>query len=149
MLKFLLSHPCFLLIARRNNTGVFQYSLRLSPLVLASTSLGMALLQRPLSPLLACLSLFLHPISGPSKVYCHSGDYRLNPQGLILSMKCIRMLIYNAVLPLQYAFLNQLYFPFWVKLFLLVESVLIKLRTAVTEEQQEIPHSPKKISIHA
>lgn len=113
---------------------------------MTSTSLGRALLQIPLSLLLACLSLFLHPISGPSKACCHSRDYRLSPQSLILSVKCVRMLIHNAVLPLQYALLNQLYFPFWIKLFLLVESMVIKLRTAVTEEQQQIQYSAKKLT---
>lgn len=147
MLKFLLSHFCLVPTARRSSTSEFSLT-GVSPPGLAGARLGMALSQRPLSPLLACLSLFLHPISGPSKVYCHSCDYRLIPQGLILSVKCIRILIYNSVLPLQYALLNQLYFPFWIKLFLLVEPMLIKLKTVVTEQQQQIQYSVEKKSIH-
>lgn len=91
--------------------SVFQYDLRVSPPIVASASLGMALLETIVT--VTCVSVtFFRPVYGPSKVYCHSHDCRLRSQGLILSVKCIRMLIYNAVLPLQYALLNHLYFPF-------------------------------------
>lgn len=88
--------------------SVFQYDLRVSPPVVATASLGMAFLETIVTVTRASVTFFFCH----SKVYCNSRDCRLKPQGLILSVKCIRMLIYNAALPLQYALLNQLYFPF-------------------------------------